>query len=707
MRFYGVRRFELRHVGATHSRCSSLGLVREGGLGRQSACTVVWGDLRIAYRGSSEVFFRDVPQYFKSCCVDELRLTRVDTRIVASRTSVAPGNDMVTGFADSMAGAVEGAPGERASIAERRVRSGVNILSLALLALGALGLITSNTTLSAVGIFLYALVGFSSAGLIALGLKARSVVTLCAPFGAAALLCIGTVLALSRGWSWGVGVYWLLAASSAGVHLSSLRQLRSTRTFASLPVGASTELQRAHDNNVETSPRGVRQLLVGPWARTISLLTALGMVLTLVSAASIRHLDPGWGGLLGAISPAWYVGLATLVVAISLGQRSSNFFAGLPVVVLQFVIAASSAIVFDAPRYAWTVKQLGVTSYVMLHGSTNASIDIYQAWPGLFTGVAWLTRVSHLSSPLGVARWWPPVIDLATLLVVYHLASLVLRDSRRAWLAATLFVVGYTINDSDYFSPQSVAYLISIAIFVVVFRHRDDRSPMTRAHWVLLSTFSFAEAITHQLSPYMVTGALIVLVLFRRARTDWAPAITLAPAAVWALLHFSYVRSNVSFTAFLHIFTNLLTPGVSGGGPAPGTLANVVRYFQGGSALLLGFIALAALIRYRTNLHVAIAVCAASGGALILANSYGNEAAFRVVLFALPWLVILASTFEPTSRLFSVIFWPLAVVALLSMYLVADMGLDFVYAVRQGDLQAIQKFESTAPVGSTLLIIGY
>ncbi len=35
------------------------------------------------------------------------------------------------------------------------------------------------------------------------------------------------------------------------------------------------------------------------------------------------------------------------------------------------------------------------------------------------------------------------------------------------------------------------------------------------------------------------------------------------------------------------------------------------------------------------------------------------------------------------------------------------MGLDFIYAVRPGDIVAVQKFENSAPVGSTLIMVGF
>jgi hypothetical protein len=121
---------------------------------------------------------------------------------------------------------------------------------------------------------------------------------------------------------------------------------------------------------------------------------------------------------------------------------------------------------------------------------------------------------------------------------------------------------------------------------------------------------------------------------------------------------------------------------------------------------LIGGLAVLAVVKYRTNLSVALAACAAGAGVLVLVNSYGNEAAFRVVLFALPWLSILVGSLKMTPRTWSEAAWVVMVSVLLPVYLVADMGLDFVYAMRPGDLQAMSTFELTAPVGSYLVVIG-
>jgi hypothetical protein len=259
------------------------------------------------------------------------------------------------------------------------VRSVVALGSLTLLALGVVGLATANPALSATGLFLYALIGFGAAVLMALGCRGWNLVTLSSPLGLTIVLLVGALLVTTGIWEIGCTLFWVLVGASAFVHLAVLTRALIAARSGSTPSGDDQNSLRDEyadptemDHRVSTHPR-LLSLVAGA-------ATVLGFLLCLASALAIRHLDPGWSGLLGAISPAWYVGLALLATAILVGQRLCNVFAGLPVLALQLALTGTSAIVFDAPRYAWTAKQLGVTSYILLHGSVNAKIDISRAW---------------------------------------------------------------------------------------------------------------------------------------------------------------------------------------------------------------------------------------------------------------------------------------------------------------------------------------
>ncbi|MBU6496823.1 MAG: hypothetical protein KGR42_10530, partial [Acidobacteria bacterium] len=72
----------------------------------------------------------------------------------------------------------------------------------------------------------------------------------------------------------------------------------------------------------------------------------------------------------------------------------------------------------------------------------------------------------------------------------------------------------------------------------------------------------------------------------------------------------------------------------------------------------------------------------------------------------LPWLSIMAATLTPSVRYLSPWIWPAILFSMLPLYLVADMGLDFVYAPRLGDFAVERLFETTAPIGSSLVTIG-
>ena len=200
----------------------------------------------------------------------------------------------------------------------------------------------SNPTISAAGLCLYTLYGFGAAVLTACRRRGRELLTLSAPLGLAIAIVFGTILATSGMWSIATLTFWTLVVVSAGVHVHLLataywshRQTDVTPSVRDSDEDARDETQFTHRTKLaETRLR----LVLGA-------LSVCGFVICVASALTIRHLNPGWGGLLSAIPTAWYVGLALLVVAILVGQQLRSALAGLPVILLQLVLTATPAIV--------------------------------------------------------------------------------------------------------------------------------------------------------------------------------------------------------------------------------------------------------------------------------------------------------------------------------------------------------------------------
>lgn len=584
----------------------------------------------------------------------------------------------------------------------------VSIASLALLLLGLLGWAVGAPAAKATGFLLFALIGFGGAWLLALRKSEWPSLAFSAPLGLSFTILVGFVLVETRTWSAGTPLFIVAVVGAAALHVWEVLQAGRRWRMRGGHLGdwrhprgvtASTSIVRHHQQRGRTR----QWVAIG--------LALAGLVACTASAAALHGFDPkGPSGLLGAISPAWYLGMALIVSGIIVGFSARATWAiALPVLALQLALSLTPALVYTLPRYSWTFKHLGVTAYILLHGSVNPRIDIYQAWPGLFAGVAWLCHAVGIVNPIPIARWWPTVIDVLRLLVFQQLAVRVLRDSRRAWLASAILVVGNMIGQ-DYYSPQATGFFLVIAVFAVVYRRPRERRGLDAKEWVLVLGMVVAIVVTHQLSPYMLAGAVVVLALFGLSRSWLLPIVTFACAVGWALLHFTTVRHYFNFNQFGHIATNVLTRGQVRAAKTTtihkAELIHLNAYVMATEVFVIGILALLVLAQRRTRVHIALAVCAASGVGLLLTNSYGNEGVFRVVLFALPWAAILCADWDSSApRRLS---WlPVAALPiLLGGYVFVDMGLDYIYATRPGDLKAIQTFESTAPSGARLCILG-
>jgi hypothetical protein len=210
-------------------------------------------------------------------------------------------------------------------------------------------------------------------------------------------------------------------------------------------------------------------------------------------------------------------------------------------------------------------------------------------------------------------------------------------------------------------------------------------------------------AITHQLSPYIVGGALCLLVLLRRIRPWWLPVTVLGTAGLWAAVNWKDLSGFVSLSD-LGSSGNLTTPTPttsSGLGRLPVFLATEAALAL--SLLILGALALLVLWRQRRSLSTwALAACPGAGLAIVVAHPYGKEGLYRAVLFAIPWLAVLAAQGLPRRA-------QLAVVAVLTAnFLVGTYALDASNVMRQGDRDAFQVYARTPTEGAVnyCLIIG-
>ncbi len=576
----------------------------------------------------------------------------------------------------------------------------VAVVSLLLLLVGLGGWVGHNAPLRAVGFVLFAILGIGGAWVTVLNKTQWPALALGPPMGLAIVTLVSFALVELRWWAAAPWVFGVMVALAAAVHVATVRGVFGRwhhRSHDTTPDGGAEPMRLG-----QAVLGSVRRVETPRWVSYA--LALVGLALCLASAAALAPLDPGPGGLLAVVSPAWYLGLAMIVAAVLVGLFVRGAEPGVSVVALVVAFAATPAVAYSLPRYSWTAKHVGVTSYMLAHGSVSAGSDIYQAWPGVFSAMAWFSRVSA-TDPMSLARWWPLAVDVVMVLTFVQLAFRVLGDRRHAWLAAVVLVVGSTIGQ-DYFSPQSAAFVLGIAVFAVAFRPHEQPRGLAASEWIAVLVLTTAVAVTHQLTPYMIMAPLVILAVFGLARSPILPVAAAAPAVVWTLLHLSAIRQYFSLGQLGDVTGNVLTRGLSTPGLHRSTLIIANSLTLAGDAIVIGVIALLALYRNRTRTNFALALCAASGAGLLLANSYGNEGSFRVLLFALPWLAILAASWDLGYLSDRKWVWIATLSILSGAFVFVNMGLDYINVERPGDVQAVATFETTAPKGSVLFVFG-
>ncbi|NAZ74083.1 hypothetical protein GTQ99_01380 [Kineococcus sp. T13] len=443
-------------------------------------------------------------------------------------------------------------------------------------------------------------------------------------------------------------------------------------------------------------PRPLRSHLASKAQLPVAL-AAAGTLLCLAAAAAHRGTStPPFWGFPADIGPAWYAGVALILAGFVLAAARDQWSIAVPVVLLAIVTVATPAIVYDGPRSQSAAKHVDLVEQIRLYHELRSSVAVYNAWPGFFAANAWWSEVASLRNPMNLATAWPLVLVGLRVAALRLVAGQLLKSPRTIWTAVLLAVLADPLG-ADYYSPQSVGFVLGLIVYGLAL-HRGRDLPVLP----LILLAGCLITVSHQLSPFVIGGTLAVLVVFRQIRPWWVPGLVLLPAVLWALLHRAELSPFLSFGA-LGDPENFRPPQTVGSeqlSRLPVVPATVV-------ALLLcvgvtGLLALRTLVRTRRSLQSwSLAAAPAVGLVLVAANPYGQEGIFRAVLFGMPWLAVLAapSLVQPAGRWSARVRHTALVTAVVGVlttaFLVAAFGLDRLTVIRPSDLAVLQQFQQT------------
>ncbi|GAA3490339.1 lipopolysaccharide biosynthesis protein [Streptomyces cremeus] len=412
-----------------------------------------------------------------------------------------------------------------------------------------------------------------------------------------------------------------------------------------------------------SSLRGrTRELLLGGL-----LLTALLLYWLPLRGVDAADLDRVGGlGLVSVLPLATLAGAGLLAVSFASllwFERPRTVLLAAALLATVVSLHALPAVLEDVPRFPTAWQHLGFLDYIDRTGTAVPDLDARWSWPGFFAAAAFVAEACGISDLSPVVRWWPLALQLLCLAPLFLLLRSLRASWRAKWTGAWFFVLSGWVGQ-DYFSPQGCTYLLYLAfVAILLVWFREPRVLWTRrrpgeaevaaagrrekATLLVVLVAVFAGTVpAHQLTPFVMLGVLMVLVMVRRCTLRGLPLLFAVLLAVWI----GYFAEPYWSGHFAELFGGI-------GGLGDNVSSSVAGRIEGGSsthklvlyvrvALAGGVMALAcwgiSRRRFAGYAERSLAVLAFVPFLMLGMQSYGGEMALRVFLFALPGAALLA-----------------------------------------------------------------
>ncbi len=472
-----------------------------------------------------------------------------------------------------------------------------------------------------------------------------------------------------------------------------------------------------------------------PIANRAALLAAILFVLGLGNwLFSIPFINPdalGSLGLIGILPPGMVLAYGCIILGFCVTLSPALVrtpWPGVMLVGLILLLHLTPAWSYETLRYSWAWKHIGIIDFILRTGQLQPDaqfLSAYHNWPGFFVGFAWAAHALDLD-PLEIAnlaRFYPVLLNLALLLVVHSLMGRFSSDARVKWLASALFLVGNWIGQ-DYFSPQGTVFLfylivVSLLTGPLILRPAEigrqaEPSSAPRAGRALIVpvvlTLIVAIVISHQITPLFLLFSVGLLALFRRVSWGYVGFILMAEL-LW-LFYFADDFVAPEFADLLAEFGRL-SEDTLGRMADLSVLSDGQRLVSMSTRVLSGLLAGAAVIgviqRLRNgHIDLAALLLMLAPAPVLLVNSYGGEIAFRLYLFALPFMAFFAAAAVIPDGTTKLGFGRLTLVGLalgvaVPLFILANNGKDAQYRFSPDQVAAANWLYSNSTPGQLLI----
>jgi hypothetical protein len=471
----------------------------------------------------------------------------------------------------------------------------------------------------------------------------------------------------------------------------------------------------------------------------------ISLTLGLLALKASPQANIGPYGLIQALSPLYYVAiglvLLSFVQAIKVKKYRSPILAA-HLAVLVILLQGAPGIVESTARFPTAWLTGGFTDYIAGTGKLLPELDARFSWPSFFAASAMLDKAAGASTADVFVRWWPTALNLLYLPLIFRISKEFLGSDVKAWVATALFPMANWIGQ-DYYSPQSIAFLLYLAFFFILIgplgandppawhsfwplrrrklkrvsevlqQPRSSRSPRGTGFYLgMLVLLMAAMATGHQLTPIMATLTALALVLAGRTRIRlmvvFFGLMTFAWICYGAYAFWSGHRAML--IGGLGSLMGNVSGSVAGGSGVHGSVAHEYvldsRLFLAVMVWLLAIVG-ALLWRPKNGNRVALVLCFFAPFATLAGGDYGGEGGLRSYLFSLPPAICLIVA--ALSRLrwsYAQVALSLVLLLLVPLFLVARWGNELFEMLLPDEVTAASALYHIAPAGSELVTVG-
>ncbi len=377
-----------------------------------------------------------------------------------------------------------------------------------------------------------------------------------------------------------------------------------------------------------------------------SVLTLIAFILWLFSLLPARNAivtaDMSELGLFSILPVSFFVAFGLLVLAFFItlitGSQNRSYLFFCQTVLLILFLTLTPSIIEGIPRFTSSYVNYNAVDYIIQTGQVSSQVLWVHNWPLFSILISIFEQVTAVSGQ-SILLFYSTFFNILFIIPLYVFFRLILPDSRFVWLALWFVFLANWIGQ-DYFSMQSLAFLVSVLLLFMLFKNMNQKMH-TRPWFVVFSLLFFFIASSHFLTSILILCAVFVLYITKHMPRPAFVASLFVIISSWTIFNASsYIASN--FGSLIRQSLNLtlllqknLTNRLSGG--AGHVLVADVRIIY--SAVIIAFAIGSVILAWRTKklgiTEKRLLLIVLSFALLLFGSSYGGELFMRLYMFSL------------------------------------------------------------------------